>query len=1340
MNRILFRATAVACLLSGLSTLGQAQVPGNNFFSYSRASAFTYRADGLLQTETVEPDYPDLCVTTTYGYDEYGNKTTASTANCAGASATAQFTPRSSSTDYKVGQTVSVPGGTLTIPLGTVPGSATNALGQTETKIFDPRFGAVTNLTGPNGIPTAWQADAFGRPVLETRADGTSTVIAYCLLSGKGLADLSSNSSECAGLVYASGEVPTDAVSVVHTEPRTNANTTKNGPFSRVYMNRAGQKIRSVTEAFDGGTQPGGASRLIVQDVDYNAYGVQTVSTQPYFLDTGSSVASGSTHYGMTYTEVDVLGRTTKVYSTDANAMPAQTRGNQGGNQASIAFGSRGSYQASLTQVSYGVLTVTTVNDKGQTRLEEKNIDGKLARVTDALGAQLAHQYDAFGNLLTTRDALQNRVDLLYDIRGRKTQLSDPDTGIWTYAYNALGQMVAQQNPNQRLAGNQTSMAYDVLGRMSSRTEIEYVSTWYYDKYADGTPCGKGVGKLCESTTSNGVRKRINYDTLGRPQNSRTDITSGPSFGTAVTYDAASGRPDTQTYPSGLTVKLNYTAKGYLLSLNTVTAVTVNPMPATPGGAAASSRTYAAGAALWTAQAANAWGQSENSLLGNGLSALATFDPMTGRVIRHTVGAGAATNVQDYNYVWDSLARVATRSDANGDGSTGAVTDNFSYDAIGRLAAYTVASSQIPGLSRTVTLRYNALGMTTYKSDVGTYTYPAQGAGAVRPHALQSVAGTINASYGYDANGNLNSASAGQYRSLIHTSFNLPDSQTGVQGPSGSPRYTWQYDENHQRIKETRWVSAGANAGTRTTWMLHPDNVGGLGFESETAPNGVLSQRHYLSVGGATLAVLVTRDALPALGAALAPSPLGSVSAVKLEYWHKDHLGSIVATSDHWGAATARYSYDPFGKRRTASGQYDPFGTLVYDWTSNTNQGTDRGYTGHEHLDDVGLVHMNGRIFDPVLGRFMQPDPFIQDPSVLQNYDRYTYCLNNPVTCTDPSGYLSFFGHKILPGLFNNRNIRVAAAIAVSIYLGPQAAAYFGSNIAGAAVAGFASGAISSGNLKGALQGAFTAAVFAGVGDYINNTGAFNDSAIKGARMAESGMGGIALHAVAGCVTSVAGGGKCGSGALSAAFSQAALDYKNAFGDAIGSRVVGGVVSSMVIGGTASVLGGGKFANGAQTAAMGYLFNYCYHSPECAITNKLQAAAEAVVDLFKSIPGRLAGWVRDNPGETALAVASVTPVGALPTRVVQVGGRAVEIASGVVSESQFLRTALDYLGTGYAEASTGRWLSADGLRQVRFGAHETRDAANLHGHFEAYDQAGGRVIENAAVKIVKDKP
>lgn len=1189
--------TFLALAIAMAPLCSQAQgTPVANPYDQTRTTAFTYRSDGLLETERIEPDTAQLCVVTTHSYDDAGNKQGVSTANCPSATGRATFDPRGSTTTYAA-QTVSVAGVTLTTPAGTFATSAANALGHPEQRVYDPRFGTVVNLTGPNNLTTRWTLDDFGRPVRELRADGTSTVTHYCTLPGKGLdAFLSANSAACATLGFATGEVPADAVTLVHSETH-NTSDTKNGPFSRVYTDRAGRKLRSASEAFDGASQPGGAARLVVQDVDYNAIGTQVLSTQPYFLDTGSSTAAGTAGYGMNATEVDVLGRVTASFTVDV-----QGTGNQGGSTSHV-FAGRGTWQAARTVIEYAGLSTTTTNDKGESRKEEKDIEGKPLRVTDALGAQSAYQHDAFGNLIVTKDALENSVVVQFDARGRKVALSDPDTGLWTYDYDALGQLVWQQSPNQRAAtqldARQTTMVYDKLGRMTRRLEPDLDSTWTFDSYATaGATCVSGLGKLCESSTSSGVRKRYSYDGLGRPTGTRTDMLTGPSFVSAVTYDATDGRLSTQTYPTGLAVSYGYTAKGYLEALNLATAATVQPLSATVGGTPVLGKSLPAGSTLWRALAYNAWGKAEQQRYGNDVVGRASFDAQTGRLAALSAGVGSASDVVDQAYTWDSVGRLNQRNDARGDGNTGAVTEGFGYDRLGRLQNYTVAAPAIPGLARTVSLQYNALGLLLYKSDVGVYTYVPRGAGAVRPHALQSVTGGAATSYGYDANGNLISASAGKYRGIAYTSFNLPDGQSGIQGPGGTTGYTWAYDENHARTKEVRTIVGGTAAGTRTTWNLHPDNAGGLGFESEldapTSPSAAnpagRSHRHYLSVGGVSIGVLVSTGDLPDPGAA----PVVPVVLVKVEYWHKDQLGSLIATTDHNATVTARYAYDAFGKRRYTNGSYDSQGNLVVDWSSATSAGTDRGFTGHEHLDDVGIVHMNGRLFDPTLGRFMQGDPFIQDPYNLQNYDRYGYCYNNPLSCTDPSGQ-RFFLTSIWKGVWRNQTFRLVASVAVAVYLGPGGAgALVGggtatAGLANAAIAGFASGAISSGTWEGALQGSATSMAFFGVGAAFGTAGIGEAGGID-----DYGKfaGAVAAHAVVGCVSSVAGGGKCGPGALSAAFSKIATPYTGQIKD----PYLGTLVSA-VVGGTGSVLGGGKFANGAKSGAFSYIFNHLAPKP-----------------------------------------------------------------------------------------------------------------------------------------------
>jgi len=107
----------------------------------------------------------------------------------------------------------------------------------------------------------------------------------------------------------------------------------------------------------------------------------------------------------------------------------------------------------------------------------------------------------------------------------------------------------------------------------------------------------------------------------------------------------------------------------------------------------------------------------------------------------------------------------------------------------------------------------------------------------------------------------------------------------------------------------------------------------------------------------------------------------------------KDHLGSIVKIVDNAGATVFAASYDAWGQQTV----------------TNNTFAFHRGFTGHEHLPEFNLINMNGRVYDPILGRFLSPDPFVQSPLFSQNFNRYTYALNNPLIYTDPDGEYFFF-------------------------------------------------------------------------------------------------------------------------------------------------------------------------------------------------------------------------------------------------------------------------------------------------------------------------------------------
>jgi RHS repeat-associated protein len=335
------------------------------------------------------------------------------------------------------------------------------------------------------------------------------------------------------------------------------------------------------------------------------------------------------------------------------------------------------------------------------------------------------------------------------------------------------------------------------------------------------------------------------------------------------------------------------------------------------------------------------------------------------------------------------------------------------------------------------------------------------------------------------------------------------------------------------------------------------------------------------------------------------------VITTKENYLLKDNLGSVVGTIDIalLRASPSTYladktSFDAWGLRRNANwSDYSNLSSL-YDFKSPVS---DRGFTGHEQIDEVGLIHMNGRLYDPVIGRFISADPIIQDPTDLQSLNRYTYVRNNPLTLIDPSGFSwiskqwkkwgkdAFFnvmtagGYSITKSALREfgRAVRRSQNFAMFVQIAGCAATGPGC----AAIVGVVTYAATDGDFRAAAKAGAIAFAQAWVSqNYLHDLSIQN----KGA--------GIFGHGVLGGAVSVAQGGKFGSGFTAGAIGKAVtlgmqgsgpmyeMDSKgfvNTDWDAVAGRTFVAAIS----GGLASELSGGSFANGAVTAAMQHLFN-----------------------------------------------------------------------------------------------------------------------------------------------------
>ena len=122
-------------------------------------------------------------------------------------------------------------------------------------------------------------------------------------------------------------------------------------------------------------------------------------------------------------------------------------------------------------------------------------------------------------------------------------------------------------------------------------------------------------------------------------------------------------------------------------------------------------------------------------------------------------------------------------------------------------------------------------------------------------------------------------------------------------------------------------------------------------------------------------------------------------------FLHRDPLGSVDAAGTHNAGVILKTSFDAFGGRREPSWNADITAASMNSVHTREDENSPRGFTDHEMLNRTGFIHMNGRVYDPRIGRFVSPDPIVQAPFFSQSYNRYSYVFNQPTRFTDPSGF-----------------------------------------------------------------------------------------------------------------------------------------------------------------------------------------------------------------------------------------------------------------------------------------------------------------------------------------------
>lgn len=864
------------------------------------------------------------------------------------------------------------------------------------------------------------------------------------------------------------------------------------------------------------------------------------------------------------YDATNLVSETRWRYDTNGNVISEMT----------ARYGATEFVGESYTYDSEGLHPLTKTDALGHTTtFNGYNKFGKPTTVTDYRNRITAYTYDAWGNQVsvTRPDGTVERTAAAWGGVGlytvTKTVTGRPETVVH---YDALDRKI--RSGVKRFDGQWQwmSMEYDNKGRLS-RTSQPYRSdaascwnTYAYDDYNRPVSLTEASGKTTTwsyngtsvTTVKDGISSTSTADAGG-------NVISVTDAGGTITYELRDdGQPSKVTAPGNVATTFSYDDYGrrtrmvdpsagtqtydYVWNSDGSSSVT----HANPNGRVKTRRdkfgritlverpgeydtayTYDAHGRLIAEQSTNGTGKEYTY---DGLDRIVTVKETIpdGKWLRQTYSYGAAGVLNSIQYVSQS-GQITTESYSYNNGHNTGITlpDGtivWSLSSENDFGMATAISSG--GITREY--GFTAFGMPAYRrmdgGELQDFTYSFDVATGNLLSRTDGVNGqTETFSYdglnrlvtaggrriGYDNRGNILSmdgvgsmtyGSAGHpYRitmltpegdglvpdrrqSVSYTCYNRPSVLT-----EGGRSAAFTYNGDGDRVK--MYVADG------TAQVLSRYYIGGR-YEYDLTAAGN-RERLYLGGDAYSAPMVYQRE------------NGGSWTAYNIG---RDYLGSVthVATVD--GTLLAEYSYDPWGRLR------NPETLEICTAGSEPELFFGRGFTGHEHLTWFGLVNMNARLYDPLLGRFLSPDPYVQAPDFSQNFNRYSYALNNPLRYTDESGefWLYVIGAAI-GGITN--------WIANGCEFTWDGLKYFG---AGAAIGALSWGAsaftasafsacgVAAGALVGSATGAVTGAATGFLSNGLNNMISGSDFMHGAWAAARSGMiSGAISGAVSGGIT-----------------------------------------------------------------------------------------------------------------------------------------------------------------------------------------------------------------------------
>jgi len=780
---------------------------------------------------------------------------------------------------------------------------------------------------------------------------------------------------------------------------------------------------------------------------------------------------------------------------------------------------------------------------------------------TDAAGRSSTKTTDAAGRLVRVTDN-GGQLNYNYDSRGNVTSVTQGTNTFIANTYDVYGQKTKTTDFSKGI----TTYEYDAYGRLTAETDARNNRhTYAYNQLGDivqksgpeGTTtytyygAGNGLANQLKKVTAfSGVTEEYAYDGYGRLSNGKKTI-NGQMFQHNYTYNSQN-QVITKMFPSGYTIRNSYDGAGYLTNVR--------------------NDYYASPYPIYTTQAVNGYGQPTQYTLANGVRTDIAYDYVM-PVSYITNGA----SIQSYSLSYDyTTGNIIKRAD-----NLRNFSEAFIYDNLDRLTSATVT-----GYSSTIGINTMAAGMRG----------PVLGGGGAGITPVVYPASTIS----YDQNtsaswGNIkNKSDVGDYDYKKHAVMYVSNAAGNIS--------TLQQDISYTAFNRPASVSENGYQQT----FLYDDDYNRA--QSVLRQNGVVKDSRYY-LGDCDIDIDAATGATRYIQYVSGSDGLAAIVVVengqdKVYSVYKDHLGSILKLTDNAGTVVAEQSFDAWGRKRNPA-----------DWSYNSIPAVPnwliRGYTGHEDMPQFGLINMNARLYDPLLGRMLSPDDYVTNPSGTQDYNRYTYARNNPMKYADPDG-----NNPLLIGM--------AFGFASYVYHAATAPGGLGKNwsTTNFLISGFM-GAWSGGFSYG-IGECFKAA------DVVTNTpaGCFytdKDFWREGAR--------AFMHGGTSFLTS----GGDPSAFYAGTLGSAAGSLGSLYGGTVLSSDIGSSVFSAGVGGATAAMTGGNFVEGASMSLLQHLTNQLGHKLKIeAIWNEPGKGGLGTAELLEwyvtdgeghdYIPSRKAAW------------------------------------------------------------------------------------------------------------------